>query len=502
MRILLVQPPQGSRFGISRILMVEPLGLECVGAALTANGHEVSLVDLRLDRMTALRSALTSQQPALVGISCAFTTDVYGALVTAKHVKNIAPGTFVVVGGHHSSLIPGDFLFPGSPVDAVVIGEGEITAVELAQTLEDGRHPADVAGVMTADNRESGFKSRPMTASLDDLPLPERTLSLRYRRLYHQAFKSPVACVETSRGCPFDCNFCSVWVFYQRRARRRSPERILEDLDRAKALGDEHVFFTDDIAFLQHDAYERLGNAIKDADLGLEFIAETRADLVVKYRDLFPLWSEIGLRTMFLGIERVDDAGLEAVRKRTKGGVGANIEAIEILRQAGIKPMTSLITDPSWDEEDFDRLEAFVRTARLPNPAFTILTPLPGTELWESTRSQVTTDDYCYFDVQHAVLPTKLPIERFYQRFARLFNSTDANTRFHWKAVRNAVKLVARGKGFTIRKVFRAVNEMRDPNAYLTHPGSVRRPDFLPPDYGRTDWIENARSGLAERLSA
>ncbi|MFQ5704233.1 MAG: B12-binding domain-containing radical SAM protein [Gemmatimonadales bacterium] len=502
MRVLLVQPPQGSRFGISKILMVEPLGLECVGSALEARQHEVSLVDLRLDRSSALQSAIRSARPGLVGISCAFTTDVYGALVTAKAAKEAAPNAAVVVGGHHASLIPGDFLFPGSPVDAVVIGEGEVSAVELAQALEDGRDPAEVPGVMTADNWEGGFESRKMTNSLDDFPLPDRTLSLRYRRLYHQAFKSPVACVETSRGCPFDCNFCSVWVFYQRRARRRSPERILEDLERVRALGDEHVFFTDDIAFLQRDTYERLGHAILDARLELEFIAETRADLVVRYRDLFPLWSEVGMRTMFLGIERVDDAGLEAVRKRTKGGVAANVEAIEILRNAGIKPMTSLITDPSWGEDDFDRLEEFVKLARLPNPAFTILTPLPGTELWESTKSHITTDDYCFFDVQHAVLPTKLPIERFYERFARLFNSTDANTRFHWKAVRNAVKLVLRGKGFTIRKVFRAVRDMRDPNAYMTHPGSVKRPDFLPPNYGRTNWIEHSQSALAQRLSA
>jgi radical SAM superfamily enzyme YgiQ (UPF0313 family) len=462
----------------------------------------VSLIDLRLDSASALVSQLRASAPSLVGISCAFTTDVYPTLVTAKATREAAPKATIVVGGHHASLIPGDFLFPGSPVDAVVIGEGEHTAPELADAVAQGGSPDHIAGVMTVANWNDGFQSRPVTGTLDDFPLPDRELSRRYRRRYYQAFKSPVACVETSRGCPFDCNFCSIWVFYQRRARRRSPARILEDLERVRALGDEHVFFTDDIAFLQKDTYEELGHGILGAGLGLEFICETRADLVVKYRELFPLWREAGMKTIFLGIERVDDEGLEAVRKRTKGGAATNLEAIEILRRSRIKPATSLIVDPAWDEEDFDRLEEFVRLARLPNPAFTVLTPLPGTELWESTKAKITTDDYCYFDVLHAVLPTRLPLKRFYERFAGLFHHTDANTHYNWKATRNALKLVMRGKGFTIPKVFRAVREMRDPGAYSMHPGAVRRPDFLPRDYGCSYWIEQSRSPLARRISA
>ncbi len=142
------------------------------------------------------------------------------------------------------------------------------------------------------------------------------------------------------------------------------------------------------------------------------YSCETRADLVVKYRDLFQPWREIGLKTVFLGIEKVDDRGLESVRKRTKGGANTNLEAIEILRSHRITPMTSLITDPAWGEEDFDRPEEFVRLARLPCPTFTVLTPLPGTELWEASKPQITTDDYNLFDVMHLVLPSRLPPER------------------------------------------------------------------------------------------
>jgi len=499
MRITLVQPPQGTRFGFTRILMIEPLGLECVGAALKLHQHDVHLIDLRLENPRVLAAHLRAFRPGAVGISCGFTTDVYSTLHTASRIREILPNATVFVGGHHASLIPGDFLFPGSPVDAVVIGEGEWTGLELVDALERGDDPGSVSAVATLANLGSGVGHRNHSNNLDDLPIPDRHLTRRYRRWYHHAFDTPSAAVETSRGCPFDCNFCSIWVFYQRRARRRSPERIVEDLAQVRALGEDRVFFTDDIAFLQHDAYEELAQQIRAAGLKLLYSCETRSDLVVKYRDLFKSWKEIGMKTIFLGIEKVDDNGLDAVRKRTKGGAATNLEAIEILRQHGITPMTSLITDPAWGEEDFDRLEEFVRLAHLPCPTFTVLTPLPGTELWETSKSQLTTTDYNLFDVMHLVLPSKLPPKRFFERLARLYCMMDQTTRLTWKGALNLGRMVLQGKSFAVRRVLSASREMRNAKAYLKYPGSTPRPDFVPNDFGRVSWVERSRSYLTQR---
>jgi len=291
-------------------------------------------------------------------------------------------------------------------------------------------------------------------------------------------------------------------VFYQRRARRRSPERIVEDLVQVRSLGEDRVFFTDDIAFLQHDAYEELAYRIRDAGLRLLYSCETRADLVVKYRDLFKLWKEVGMKTIFLGIEKVDDDGLDSIRKRTKGGAATNLEAIEILRQHGITPMTSLITDPAWGEEEFDRLEEFIRLAHLPCPTFTVLTPLPGTELWETSKSRVTTTDYNLFDVMHLVLPAKLPPKRFFERLARLYCMMDETARLTPKGLIKLAKMVLEGKTFAVRRVLSASREMRNPRAYLEYPGSTPRPDFVPADFGRVSWVERSRSHLTERAVA
>jgi len=472
MRMLLVQPPQGTRFGFSRILTGEPLGLECVGGAVRSRGFEAEIVDMRLDTWEALERAL-DDPPAALGISCAFTTDVYPTREVARFVKERWPAMPVVVGGHHASLVPDDFLYPHSDVDAIAVGEGEMTAIGIMDALRQGATIDPVPGVLTQANRGAGFQDRPFTRELDELPGPDRSLSERYRRWYHHGPNVRSAFVETSRGCPFDCNFCSVWVFYKRRAGRRSPAAIVRELE---GLKEETVMFTDDIAFLNHESYQELGERLKASGVRKSFSCETRCDLVVRYRDLFARWREVGLKSVFLGVEKIDDEGLASIRKRTKGGSNTNVEAIRTLRDVGITPLTIFITDPAWDEDDFDRLEGFIERLELPSAAFTIMTPLPGTEIYEQRKQEIVNHDYTLYDVVHAVVPTRLPLERFYERFARLHRYTTRDLRPSWAMVRRAAQLALAGDLWVIRKTAGAIAEMRDPKAYLKPPVRVRAP--------------------------
>lgn len=477
MKVLLVQPPQGTHFGFTNILRIEPLGLECVGGALESAGHDIRIVDMRLDGWDALRDQYVAFGPDAAGVACQFMTDVYTTLHVGGYLRLLDPDVLLFAGGHHATLRPDDFLFDDTPFDALVVGEGEFTSIELVDALRDGTPIGKVPGVMTPENREAGYVPRPMSPDFDDVMLPARHLTDRYRRRYHHGSWVPSAAVETSRGCPFDCNFCSVWVFYARRARRRSPEAVVRDL---ATVPEHHVFFTDDIAFIHRPSYEELGRRIRDAGIFRNFSAETRADLVVKYEDMFDLWREVGMRTIFLGIEKIDDEGLEAVRKRTDAE--KNHLAIRILQDKGIRPMTSLIVDPQWTEKDFDRLEAYLEEMELDQPAFTILTPLPGTELYEDRKEELVTSNYLMYDVMHAVLPTRLPLERFYERFARLYSMTARHQRVGFSAVVSFLKLSASGYGFVFRRLFRALNDMKDPEAYLQVP--VETPPSGVPRFG------------------
>jgi magnesium-protoporphyrin IX monomethyl ester (oxidative) cyclase len=141
------------------------------------------------------------------------------------------------------------------------------------------------------------------------------------------------------------------------------------------------------------------------------FYLETRADVLLKNKEVFAYWRKLGLRYLFLGLEAIDAEGLKLHRKRVS--MGTNNEALEVARSIGVKVAINLIADPSWDKERF----AVVREWAMSIPDIvhlTVATPYPGTELWVTESRKLTTQDYRLFDIQHAVLPTTLPLHEFY----------------------------------------------------------------------------------------
>ena len=169
-----------------------------------------------------------------------------------------------------------------------------------------------------------------------------------------------------------------------------------------------------------------------------------------------------------MGIEKIDNDGLKSVRKHTDKE--KNALAIRILQDIGIRPMPGFIIDPQWTEEDFDRLEAYLEVMQINQATFTILTPLPGTDLYETYRNRIVTHNYLMYDVLHTVLPTKLSLERFYERFARLWSMTAKHQRIGYKAVRSALRLYLRGAGFVFWRLIRGLRDLRDPKAFLEIP--------------------------------
>jgi hopanoid C-3 methylase HpnR len=461
MKVLLIQPPQGTNLGLSRALITEPLGLENIAASLLEDSHDVRILDLRIKNIKRLYEEIRYFSPHAVGISCSFTTDVYPTLRVSKYVKELSPSTFVFVGGHHASLLPSDLL--GGQVDAVVIGEGEITTKEMINELERGGDINRVKGVMT----RGGFIPREIIKNLDDLPFPARHLTRELRRQYHIGFDGPMASIEMSRGCPYECNFCSVWVFYLRKIRGKSPERLAEEI---AGIKEKYIFLTDDIAFLHREPALRLALKLKEIGVKKKFTCETRADVVVRHRDVIELWREVGLEFIFLGLEKIDDEGLKSVKKHTKATV--NEKALEIVDSLGIRPMATFIVDPEWTEEDFDKLKRYVIEHKFTNPSFTILTPLPGTEVYEERKNDLTTLNYQLFDLLHAVLPTRLPLKEFYTRFADLCKQGHKDKRLlSWEFTKKVITGIIRGNPWAALRIINVARKMRNPKTYLSAHG-------------------------------
>ncbi len=459
MRILLVQAGYGHGPGFHGMALLEPLGLEAVAGAL--EGHEVQLLDLRVE--DGLADAVDRFQPEVCGINCSFTVDVCSALNAARVAKTAVDGQppFVVVGGHHASLNPADFL--DWAVDAIALGEGERTVAELVTCLERGDNPQSVAGlVLNSLDGQVHTAVRQLVQRLDDLPLPARELARGRRESYHLFTHRPMAAVETARGCPHRCSFCSVWRFYRRRYRAKSAERVVAEVS---AITESTILFTDDNFLADADRAMRIAILLLGSGLRHRYVFQARSDGIAENPDVIKLWAKAGLEAVFVELEKTDQEGLSSVRK--DNSVASNEVALELLRRESVGAMASFIVDPEWERTDFDSLRAYLASHRIETPSFAVSTPLPGTELHERRGGQLQTG-YCeLFDLLHAVVPTRLPLPEFYSEFASLYRAGYPQGRW----LSEAMGVLARGRSLRdlvqLRSLVGAVGRLGSAREYM-----------------------------------
>jgi hopanoid C-3 methylase len=403
MRLLGVHP---GRLMYSKIfLRLEPLGLELVAAAALRAGHQAALIDLQVEDHAAYFRMVEGWRPDIVAFSCNYLANVPEIVDLAKATKARFPHVFVCVGGHSASFTAAALLAHGEgAIDCVLKGEGEAAMPLLLAALEAGGDLAGVPGAVTADG------DGPPPAFVDSLDtlMPARNL-LRHRRRYFLGMLDPCASIEFSRGCPWDCAFCSAWTFYGRSYRLVSPERAVEDLRQVEAPG---VFIVDDVAFVQERHAIELGEAIARAGIRKQYYLETRGDVLLRNKEVFRFWKRLGMKYMFIGLEAIDEEALKRHRKRVS--LGANFEALEFARSLDLIVAINLIADPDWDHDRF----RIVREWALEVPEVvnvSVNTPYPGTESWLTETRSLASRDYRLFDIQHAVLPTRLPLPEFYK---------------------------------------------------------------------------------------
>jgi hopanoid C-3 methylase HpnR len=445
-RVLLVHP---SALLYSEIyLRLEPLGLELVASSLRRAGHEVRVLDLQVFRHEDLFRSLGTFEPDAIGFSLNYLANVPEVIDLARAIRERRPECFVFVGGHSVSFIAAELLdHAGGAIDCVLRGEGEGAAPRLLEAAHDRAELLRVPGVVVP-----GEEGPPPGLGEDlDALRPARELLAR-RRKYFIGELDPCASIEFTRGCPWDCAFCSAWTFYGRSYRTVSPEVAADDL---ASIAEPGVFIVDDVAFIRAEQGFAIGREIERRGIRKKYYLETRGDVLLRNKEVFAYWRRLGLEYMFLGLEALDEEGLVRFRKRVV--LDRNFEALEYARSLGIMVAVNIIADPSWDAARF----AAVREWALSVPEIvhlTVNTPYPGTETWWTDNRRFTTRDYRLFDVQHAVVPTHLPLDRFY---AELVNTQRVLARKHlgWAALRDAaglaVRLLARGQTNFVRMLWK-----------------------------------------------
>lgn len=423
------------------MFIYEPLALEYLAAAVVPE-HDVRILDMRLQK--DLWQVLADFTPDIVGIT-AYTVHVNVVKALFEQVKTWSPCSLTVVGGHHATVMPEDFISPH--IDIIVMGEGVLPFREIVQRHEMGKSFQGIPGTTVAHDNQLVKVIHDGRPDLDSLPFPDRKLTSRYRGQYFSEWMRPLASIRTSKGCPYRCSFCAEWKVAGGHYLKRAPERVVEELAQ---IAEPFVFFADDESLVDSAKMSLLAKLIKEAGIAKRYFVYGRSDTIARNPELLEKWRSIGLERVFVGLEFFRDEDLAYIRKSSTAI--DNEKAVRILQALDIDIYASFIVRPESTRSDFASYRQYCRHLGLNYASFAVLTPLPGTELYAEVKDQLTTRDYDLFDFIHTLLPTSLPIREFYQEYRRLYmKAIPVRKQLSWlrkMPVREIPGMIAKGRKF------------------------------------------------------
>lgn len=456
MKVLLLTPPYYVPTRSFAISVGQPLGIAYVGAALRRAGHEVHLLDglmgglmrgvspdsiqgheedrVRISRgvfqrhplgppfppgativgmsFEAIEARIRELKPDVVGISTIFTSIYRSAAHIAALVKRIDPRIITLMGGTHVT-VSAETVLKDEAVDYIITGEGENSAVALLAALEQGRVPRDIPGV--------GFRQRSgrphhipnsLNWELDELAMPALDL-LEMEDYFACMAEGRVAKLYTTRGCPFNCSFCSVPLTSQRRFRAHGVERIMAEVSTwVERFGVEGLVFEDDNMNTNRKHYQAMLIALRDSGYKLSVDARNlRCDLLDE--ETLALMKQVGFGTVWItpetGSQRVMD---EVINKRMK--VSDAEQAARRILKAGLDVGAAFVIGfPGETRAEIQQTIDFayhLKSLGVRNFWWSIATPIMGTALYQSALDSglitgIDLDSFTYnsasFDTEH-----------------------------------------------------------------------------------------------------
>ena len=379
MRILLVMPPTES--AIKKVVGTTgpPLGLAYL-ASMVREEHEVRIIDGIAEDLTfeGVMRIIKRYDPDMIGIT-ATTSAMYDAYTVAKIAKNLNENVFVVMGGPHVTFTPELTMRECPCIDAVVRGEGELTFKELVDAVDKGR---PLRGILGLSYREGNGKirnepPRPLIKNVDGIPMPSYDLLPMDK---YVAGRTPFGTVMTSRGCPFNCAFCSSSLQFGKRWRGHSVERVIEELSILRyEYGRREIEFLDDTFTLNKVRAVKIAEAIKREGLDITWTASSRVNTINE--KVAKAMKAGGCHTVYFGIESGTQRILDFIGKGIT--LEQSVDAVKTAKKAGLRALGSFIIGfPDETREEVDATIAFAKKVGVDFAQFTIATPYPGTRLW------------------------------------------------------------------------------------------------------------------------
>jgi radical SAM superfamily enzyme YgiQ (UPF0313 family) len=403
-RILLINPSYPFE-EFPRLLVTLPY----LAASLRARGHEVEILDLLLARTTPakIERRMERLRPQLVGIT-SVTLNHHIAAHIAEVVRKCDERVPIVMGGPHVSFeIEGSFRdLPA--LDFIAIGEGEHTIVELARALEGRGDLRDVRGLALRDPGNGEIVRTPprtLADDLDQLPDPARDLVPVARYL---AFDSH-ASVVTSRGCPYECVFCSAPAWTGRKVRYRNPSLCVDEIEQLAGLGFTEITIEDDLFTLYRSHFLAVCGELIARDMGIRWNAFSRVDTINP--EIVETMARAGCQAICFGVESGSQEVLDLVKKRSN--LNKVREAMRMTQDAGIAALASFIIGlPGETEKTLRETIDFANSLQAEFGSvygFHVLAPFPGTEVREKASEyglEILHSDWRAYDANHVVTQT------------------------------------------------------------------------------------------------
>jgi radical SAM superfamily enzyme YgiQ (UPF0313 family) len=422
MKILLIFPPLTlHRLDVSSAQRGLLMGLAYLAAVLRQAGHEVRIINCRaLDETgTAIdvdfrRYGLTDDEiiekiaafnPDFIGISCMFTSYFMDSHRLARLVKHWNPNIPVIFGGAHASTFPEQVLKDDS-IDAVVIGEGEVTICEVAERLSNRLPLTGVKGIAhRVDGKIIREEPREFIENLDSLPFPawdltEEDIQWSKEVNQHNVFlmRPPVGHILSSRGCPNDCYFCSVKLTWSKCWRARSAKSVVDEIEfLQKKYSYREFHFVDDNSSVSKKRLMEICDEILARKLDIKVATPTGIAIATLDREVLTKMKKAGFYRFCFGLETGDPEGQKIIKKRVN--LDKAREVIKIANQLGFwTSATFIIGFPHETRAHIQKTIDFACSSQMDFVIIYLLTPQPGTEAYQILKQEGLIDLDGYLD--------------------------------------------------------------------------------------------------------
>lgn len=369
------------------IFRFPPLGLGYIVAYLRSHGISAKLVDCTFMKQEKALKRIRDTNPTIVGIQAMFSMKEK-TMEFAELLRKDCE--LLVVGGPLATSNPEEFI---DSFDAVAIGEGEQTMLELAQAVENHSDFNCIKGIMFKEKgRIVVTPARDFAGDLDKIPFPSRELfdNQAYKNYYSRNFGYTTTAIITSRGCPFQCDFCSRPIFGNT-FRSRTANNIVQEVEAVQKLGYQRVWFADDCFTLNRERLMRICEELIRRNIMIGWECLSRVDTVDL--SVAEKMKNAGCVRVFFGIESGNNGILKIMKKQAT--VEQAKKAVHTFKRTGIQVGAFFILGyPGESEETILNTVNFASSLPLDYLSFTFPYPIPGTPLYDRVKNRMISKEW------------------------------------------------------------------------------------------------------------